>query len=71
MRLRVDDHAATPDLGAYLRSGGAIVEQSGPGEIEVSLLGSFNDDALRSRLGNEVKRWSFARRRLDLHVAIG
>lgn len=70
MRLQVDDHAATLDLGAFLRLGGAIVEQSGPGQIEVSMLGSFSDEALRTELGNAVRRWSFARHRVDLHVAI-
>jgi hypothetical protein len=71
MRLQMNDHTATPDLGAFLRSSGAIVEQSGPGVIEVSLLGSFNDAALRNELGHAVRRWSFTRHRPDLHVAIG
>ena len=44
MRVHVSDPAVASDLGAFLRERiGAIVEQRGGSELEVSLLGSFND----------------------------
>ena len=59
MRVHVTDPAVASDLGAFLRERiGAIVEQHGGSELEVSLLGSFNDLALREELGTAVRQWS-------------
>jgi hypothetical protein len=59
MRVHVTDPALASDLGAFLRERiGAIVEQRGGSELEVSLLGSFNDLALREELGTAVRQWS-------------
>ena len=44
MRVHVSDPALASDLGEFLRERiGAIVEQHGGSELEVSLLGSFSD----------------------------
>jgi hypothetical protein len=65
MRIRVSDASAALDLTEFLRSRvGAIVEQAdwkrrGSGaELEVSLLGSYGEDALRNELEAALRRWS-------------
>jgi hypothetical protein len=64
MRIRVSDPAAAVDLSEFLRSRvGAVVEQSrsrpgGPTELEVSLLGSYGEEALRDEVEAAVRRWS-------------
>jgi hypothetical protein len=65
MRIRVSDPAAAVDLSEFLKARiGAIVEQLDglkPGataELEVSLLGSYGEDALREELEAALKRWS-------------
>ena len=65
MRIRVSDQSAAIDLSEFLQSRiGAIVEKlerMGPGttaELEVSLLGSFSEEALREELECAVRRWS-------------
>ncbi len=59
MRVHVSDPALASDLGAFLQERiGAVVEQHGSSELEVSLLGSFNDLALREELGTAVRQWS-------------
>ena len=65
MRIRVNDPAAAVDLSEFLRARiGAVVEQLerlGPGttaELEVSLLGSYGEEALRDELESALRRWS-------------
>jgi hypothetical protein len=59
MRVHVSDPAVAGNLAAFLRERiGAIVEQHDGSELEVSLLGSFNDAALREELGTAVRQWS-------------
>jgi hypothetical protein len=65
MRIRVSDPSAALDLSEFLRSRiGAIVEQADwkrpgkPAELEVSLLGSYGEEALRDELESAVRRWS-------------
>ena len=71
MRVRVDDPAAALDLGEFLRARvGAVVEQAGNGELEVSLLGSYSDEALRDQLQAAVRRWTVASRQPDTHFEI-
>ncbi len=60
--MHVSDPAVASDLGAFLRERvGAIVEQCGGHELEVSLLGSFSDLALRYELDTAVRQWSLVR----------
>jgi hypothetical protein len=62
MRIQVKDPASAGDLAEFLRRRvGAIVELSEPDELEVSLLGSYGDDALRDELTSAVRSWSLAR----------
>jgi len=64
MRIRVSDPAAAVDLSEFLRARiGAIVETGrtrpgGPSELEVSLLGSYGEAALRDEVEAAVRRWS-------------
>lgn len=72
MRVRLDDPVAALDLGEYLRRRvGAIVEQTGNGELEVSLLGSYSDQALEDQLMQAVRRWRVASRQPDTQFEIG
>jgi hypothetical protein len=62
MRVHVSDPAVASELGAFLRERvGAVVEQRDGHELEVSLLGSFNDVALRDELDRAVRQWSHIR----------
>jgi hypothetical protein len=64
MRVRVDDPAAAADLAEFLRGRiGAVVEQRSGRELEVSLLGSFSDAALREELETALRRWELVRQR--------
>jgi hypothetical protein len=66
MRIRVSDQSAALDLSKFLRSRiGAIVEHAdwerrgdGPAELEVSLLGSYGEEALRNEIASALRRWS-------------
>ena len=65
MRIRVNDPDAAVDLSEFLKARiGAIVEQLDglkPGataELEVSLLGSYSEEALREELESALRRWS-------------
>jgi hypothetical protein len=65
MRIRVSDPSAALDLSEFLHSRvDAIVEHSvrkGPEpatELEVSLLGSYSEEALREELEGAVRHWS-------------
>jgi hypothetical protein len=64
MRVRLSNSESAHDLGEFLRARvGAIVEQQGAGanELEVSLLGSFGEDAMRSEVDAAVRRWTLVR----------
>jgi hypothetical protein len=70
MRIRVSDPAEAADLSEFLRQRvNAIVEVKGarrqrPGaDLEVSLLGSYGEEAMRAEIGAAVRRWAFVRRR--------
>jgi hypothetical protein len=72
MKVRLEDPAAALDLGEFLRArAGAIVEQMGRGELEVSLLGSYSDAAMRDHLSAACRRWAVASRAPDTPVQIG
>lgn len=72
MRIRVSDHSVANDLSEFLRTRvGAIVESSrsgpgGPAVIEVSLLGSYGEQALRDEIAVAVRRWML----IDGHNAV-
>ena len=63
MRIRVTDPALLPDLLEFLRSRiDAVATPVADDEIEVSLLGSFNRDAMRMELYLRVRAWEAGRR---------
>jgi len=71
MRVRLSDPDAAHDLGEFLRERvGAIVEARGADgrELEVSLLGSFGEDAMRDELHAAVRRWTLVRQLPDAVV---
>jgi hypothetical protein len=77
MRLRVSDPAAAADLGEFLRErAGTVVEVTGtrrsawPAELEVSMLGSYGEEALRDEIEAAVRRWAFARGRTNAVVEL-
>ena len=58
MRIRVTDPVAVAELVAFLTArADAIVEQINDDEVDVSLLGSFNADAMRMQLYLLVRAW--------------
>jgi hypothetical protein len=58
MRIRVTDPALLSDLVEFLRSRvDARAEQVSEDEVEVSLLGSWNSDAMRMELYLRVRAW--------------
>ncbi len=64
MRVRVEDPGAAADLAEFLRQRiGAIVEQTSGRELEVSLLGSYGDAAMRDELETALRRWELVRQR--------
>ncbi|HEY4348492.1 MAG TPA: hypothetical protein VGM80_12970 [Gaiellaceae bacterium] len=72
MRVRVGDPLAVGELGEFLRERtGAIVERTRPGEMEVLLVGSFSNVALREAIELAVSRWRFVSRRAELSVVVG
>ena len=72
MKVRVEDPVAARDLGEFLRARiGAIVEPMGSGELEVSLLGSYSDAAMREQLSLACRRWAVAARQPDTPFEIG
>ncbi len=72
MKVRLEDPEAALDLGEFLRTRiGAVVEQTGRGELEVSLLGSFSNDAMRDHLSAACRRWAVAARQPEMPFQIG
>jgi len=70
MRIRIGDPASATDLSEFLRVRiGAVVEEKGaerPGsdsELEVSLLGSYSEEAHRTEIEAAVRRWAMYRQR--------
>jgi hypothetical protein len=62
MRLYVTDSASLPDLRAYLGSHRHVVVSAvGTHELEVSLLGSFGEEAMRMQVYLLVRAWEDGR----------
>lgn len=58
MRVKIQTRSQAPDLVAFLASRvDCVVEQVGPDEIEVSLLGSMNASARRRELAQRLEAW--------------
>jgi hypothetical protein len=64
MRIRLNDPALVPDLLETLESRPDVVAHvidAERGEMEISLLGSLNFDAMRMELYLRVRAWEAAR----------
>jgi len=71
MRLRVSNPALLPDLLEFLRSRVDVVaEEVSDDEVEVSLVGSYNSDALRMELYLRVRAWEAGRRSAGVEVEL-
>ncbi len=71
MRLRVSNPALLPDLIEFLRSRlDAVAKQVSDDEVEVSLVGSYNADAMRMELYLRVRAWEAGRRAAGVEVEL-
>jgi hypothetical protein len=71
MRLRVSNPALLPDLLEFLLSRVDVVaEEVSDDEVEVSLVGSYNSDALRMELYLRVRAWEAGRRSAGVEVEL-
>jgi hypothetical protein len=71
MRLRVSNPALLPDLVEFLRSRlDVVAEEVSDDEVEVSLVGSYNSDALRMELYLRVRAWEAGRRSAGVDVEL-
>jgi hypothetical protein len=62
MRLRVTDPALVPELVEFLQARlDVVAAQVGDDEVEVSLLGSYSNDAMRMELYLRVRAWEAGR----------
>jgi hypothetical protein len=71
MRLRVSNPALLPDLLEFLRSRlDVVAEEVSDDEVEVSLVGSYNSDAMRMELYLRVRAWEAGRRSAGVEVEL-
>jgi hypothetical protein len=71
MRLRVSNPALIPDLLGFLRSRVDVVaEEVSDNEVDVSLLGSYNADAMNIELYLRVRAWEAGRRSTGVEVEL-
>ena len=71
MRIRLSSADLLDDLLAFLRAEpGAVVEQLSETEVEVSLLGSYQEEALRMELYLRLRAWEAAHRARGARVEI-
>ncbi len=69
MRLRVSDPAFVPELLEFLRSRlDVVAEQVTEKEVDLSLLGSYAEDAMRMELYLRVRAWEAGRRAKGVEV---
>jgi hypothetical protein len=71
MRIHVSDAAAADELIEYLESRSeAVVKRLNDHELQVCLLGSYNQDAMRMQLYLRIRAWESARRATGVQVEI-
>jgi hypothetical protein len=71
MRVRIESNELLDELMAFLEEDpDAVVEPVAADELEVSLLGSRNTEAMRMELYLRVRAWETARRAAGAHVEI-
>jgi hypothetical protein len=71
MRIRLSSADLLDELLEFLRAEpSAVVEQLSDDEVEVSLLGSYQEDALRMQLYLRLRAWEAAHRASGVRVEI-
>jgi hypothetical protein len=71
MRVRIDSTELLDELMAFLEEDAdAVVQSVSADELEVSLLGSRNTEAMRMELYLRVRAWEAGRRAAGAHVDI-
>jgi len=71
VHIRVTDSAAVDDLVEFLESrADAVVERVAPRELEASLLGSYNDDAMQMELSLRIRAWEAAQHAKGVRVEV-
>jgi hypothetical protein len=71
MQLRVSNPALVPELLEFLQSRlDAVAHQLSEDVVEVSLLGSYAEDAIRMEVFLRVRAWEAARRSSGVTVDI-
>ena len=71
MRIRVSNPVLIPDLLEFLRSRVDVVaEEVSDDEVDVSLLGSYNADAMNIELYLRVRAWEAGRRSTGAEVEL-
>jgi hypothetical protein len=71
VRIRLSSADLLDELLEFLRAEpGAVVEQLSDDEVEVSLLGSYQQDALRMQLYLRLRAWEAAHRASGVRVEI-
>jgi hypothetical protein len=71
MRLRVSNPALLTDLLEFLRSRVDVVaEEVSDDEVDVSLVGSYDSDAMRMELELRVRAWQAGRRSAGVEVEL-
>jgi hypothetical protein len=61
VRIRLSSADLLDELMEFLRSEpSAVVDQASDDEVEISLLGSYNEDALRMELYLRLRAWEAA-----------
>jgi hypothetical protein len=71
MRVRIDSTELLDELMAFLEEDAdAVVQSVSADELEVSLLGSRNTEAMRMELYLRVRAWEAGRRATGAHVDI-
>jgi hypothetical protein len=69
MRIRVSDPAFVPEFLEFLHSRvDAVAERVGENEIDLSLLGSYAEDAMRLELYLRVRAWEAGQRARGVEV---
>jgi hypothetical protein len=71
MRLRLSNPALIPDLVEFLRSRADVVAaEVSDDEVEASLLGSYNSDAMRMELYLRLRAWEAGRRSTGVEIEL-
>jgi hypothetical protein len=71
MLLSLSDPALIPELVEFLRSRADVLAEEVSGdELEVSLLGSYNSDAMRMELYLRVRAWEAGRRSTGIEIEL-